>query len=221
MLEHKILSQPYLYFFAGFLVLIYFINYIKKNEFLEGGYKLYSTIKNRDLKRIDERINSSYYTEKEKDYFRYKRKIIEYKSFYKISENNLGFFRYVNGFEDANAFRSMYKNSRKYLKFNNENKELELIKPIDPKKAERKSKIGGFIFVANGMFSYLLFMVPLLIKPEKVSWENAILILCIIIPFIFLLIYIGWLFMIYMMKEKHALMILELKRVNLDELKDE
>jgi hypothetical protein len=220
-LEYKLLGQPYIYIIIGVSLFIYLINYIKKNEFFEGGYKLYSSIKNRDLKRIDERISSPLYTEKEKEYFRYKRKIFEYKSFYKIPENNLAFFQYVNGFEDQNAFRSMYKNSCKYLKFNKEEKILELNEPIDPKKANRNSKIGGYIFVLNGMFSYLLFMTPMLIKPEKVSWENALLILFVIIPFVIIQIYLGWLFMRYMMRKKHALMILEMKRINLDELKDE
>ncbi|MGQ1157945.1 hypothetical protein ACT436_15165 [Acinetobacter baumannii] len=220
-IEYKLLAQPYIYIVTGILLLVYLINYIKKNEFFEGGYRLYSTIKNRDLKKIDERIISSLYTEEEKEYFRYKRKILEYKSFYKISENNLGFFNYINGFEDQNSFRSMYKNSSKYLKFNNKKKELELAEPINREKANRNSKIGGYVFVSNGMSSYLLCMTPLLFKPQNVSWENALLLLFVIIPLIIIQIYLGWLFMRYIMKKKHALMILEMKRINLDELKDE
>ncbi|MDC5251817.1 hypothetical protein NRA59_16130 [Acinetobacter baumannii] len=95
---------------------------------------MYSSIKNRDLKRIDERIDSPQYSNEEKEYFRYKKKVLEYKSFYKIPENNLGFFNYVNGFEDQNSFRSMYKNSSKFLNFNREKKELELAEPIDREK---------------------------------------------------------------------------------------
>lgn len=220
-LENKILSQQYIYALTGVLVLIYLINYIKKNEFFEGGYKLYSTIKNRDLKKIDERIDSLQYSNDEKEYFRYKKKVLEYKSFYKIPENNLEFFNYINGFEDQNSFRSMYKNSSKFMKFNRIKKELELAKPIDRDKANTSYKIGEIIFVLNGMFSYLLFTLPFLMKPEKVSWENVLLIVFIIIPFIFIQIYLGWLFMRYMQRKKHALMILEMKRINLDKLKNE
>ncbi|MDC5105283.1 hypothetical protein [Acinetobacter baumannii] len=219
-LENKILGQPYIYTLTGILLLIYLINYIKKNEFFEGGYRLYSTIKNRDLKRIDKRIDSPQYSNEEKEYFSYKKKVLEYKSFYKISENNLAFFNYVNGFEDQNSFRRMYKNSSKFLKFNREKKELELAEPIDHEKAQRNYTIGEIIFVLNGMLSYLLFTLPFLTKPEKVSWENALLIVFVIIPFVFIQIYLGWLFMRYMQRKKHALMILEMKRINLDELKD-
>ncbi|HCC8383033.1 TPA: hypothetical protein MW179_002820, partial [Acinetobacter baumannii] len=133
---------------------------------------------------------------------------------------NLAFFNYVNGFEDQNSFRRMYKNSSKFLKFNREKKELELAEPIDHEKAQRNYTIGEIIFVLNGMLSYLLFTLPFLTKPEKVSWENALLIVFVIIPFVFIQIYLGWLFMRYMQRKKHALMILEMKRINLDELKD-
>ncbi|HCV3108667.1 TPA: hypothetical protein OV571_001460, partial [Acinetobacter baumannii] len=107
------------------------------------------------------------------------------------------------------------------LNFNREKKELELAEPIDREKAHRNYKIGEIIFVLNGMLSYVLFTLPLLMKPEKVSWENALLIVFVIIPFVFIQIYLGWLFMRYMQRKQHALMILELKRINLDELKDE
>ncbi|KGF58968.1 hypothetical protein LH92_03490 [Acinetobacter baumannii] len=50
-IEYKLLAQPYIYIVTGILLLVYLINYIKKNEFFEGGYRLYSTIKKQRFKK--------------------------------------------------------------------------------------------------------------------------------------------------------------------------
>lgn len=186
---------------------------LKHTEIVKDFFNIYGSIKDKEIRDLEKKINSKDYSESEKKIFHYRKKVFKYQRDLKTNETHLMLLIYLSGFENDKAAIATFHNSREYLNFNDKTFILEPRSGLNESKASDRAKLGERVFGFNGILAYFIAMIPFWFFPESIAKTSLIPFFLVLIIFIFGQIYLGWLFMRYMSKHKNAFELPKMKRI--------
>lgn len=211
-------NYPIPSFIGSSIVVIALILWIfqlaKKTEIAKALFSVYELIIDKEIKRLDKKIDSSDYSEAEKTIFHYRKKVFKYQRDLNTNETHLPLLVYLSSIENDKYAIKAFHNGRKFLKFNDETFTLETSSELDESKAKVRATLGERVFAFNGVLAYIIAMCPFWFFPEYITKASVLPIFLVLIIFNFGQIYLGWLFMRYMAQHKNALELPKMKRIH-------
>ncbi|HAV5509572.1 TPA: hypothetical protein JI079_05125 [Acinetobacter baumannii] len=203
--------------FIAFLILILIGSNNKNTGILLSIFNLYQYFKSSKIEYLKEQLTSPLVEEEDKKYYKNQLSVVTLQKELNLNENDLHKLRYLKRKIECEYAARLYKNCRELFEFDYTKNQLQLIKPIDPKRAKRLETIGAALFFASGLFAYglLLYMlymvdVPLHNLTDTLVWGGFNYFL------MFVIIFIGTKILKFFMKQSNALKLLELSERNLD-----
>lgn len=213
-LENYPVPSIFVYSIVVICLILALWHYARHTKIAQDLFNLYSFVQNREIKQLDQKIETGKYSSYEVKVFEYKRKILSYQKDFKTTETHLPTLIFLNGFENSKVAISNFENASKFLIFNDEKNKFELIKPISEEKAKGKERTGGIVFFLNGIVAYLIMMAPLVFFEESIDSNNVIPIVIFLFCLMLFWVYLGAKFFRYKAKRSNALSLLKMKRVN-------
>ena len=128
-------------------------HYARHTRIAQDISNIYSIFQNREIRILDNKIESKIYLDYEVKVFEYKRKILIYQKDLKTRETHLPTLIYLTGYENSKIAVSYYENAYKLLVFNDKKNRFELKEPINEGFAKSKELVGGLVFFINGIAS--------------------------------------------------------------------
>lgn len=199
---------------------LWIFQFAKKTEIAKDLFSIYELIIDKEIKKLEKKIDSNDYLESEKKIFQYRKKVLKYQRDLKTNETHLLLLIYLSGFENDKVAIKVFHNSREFLKFNDETFTLIPSSELNESTAKARAKLGERVFGFNGILSYFIAMIPFWFFPESIAKTSLIPFFIVLIIYIFGQIYLGWLFMRFMAKHKNALELPKMNRINPNYEKD-
>ncbi|MDM1784248.1 hypothetical protein [Acinetobacter bereziniae] len=218
-LLEKLISNPK-YTFLGIAILAPFAIAFLWGKVKEVGmFKDVASLKNRSktsrVEQLNLRRDNQIYLAREKELFNYEIKVIEYQNFLKTNESHLPTLIYLNGYENTTFAIYIFNNCRDLIKFNDEKNKFELKERISDVEAKIISHIGAGIFFLMSLGAYFL-MIYFLYLHEVYGVAKDYVVVWGIFNFVLMLIiiFLASRIMRFFNKRKHALLLLNLDRIN-------
>lgn len=189
---------------------------LKHTEIVKDFFNIYGSIKDKEIRDLEKKINSKDYSESEKKIFHYRKKVFKYQRDLKTNETHLLLLIYLSRFENVQYAIKAFQNSREFLNFDDETFTLTPSSELNESSAKARAKWGERVFGFNGILAYFIAMIPFWFFPESIAKTSLIPFFVVLIIFIFGQIYLGWLFMRYMSKHKNAFELPKMKLINLN-----
>lgn len=189
-------------------------HYARHTRIAQDILNIYSIFQNREIKILDNKIESEKYLDYEVEIFEYKRKILMYQKDLKTRETHLPTLIYLSGYENSKIAVSHYENSRKILKFNDKKNRFELKTRINDELSKSRERIGVIVFFINGIAAYIIMMIPIVFFEDYINKNNVIPIVFFLFLFMIFQVYLGAKFLKYMSRFSNSLVLLEMERIN-------
>ncbi|HFE9906545.1 TPA: hypothetical protein ACGA4X_001521 [Acinetobacter baumannii] len=190
-------------------------HYARHTKIAQDISTIYSIFQNREIKILDNKIDSKKYLNYEVKVFEYKRKILMYQKDLKTRETHLPTLIYLTGYENSKIAVSNYENSVKLLKFNDKENKFELKNKISEEFSKNKERLGVIVFFANGIAAYGIMMIPIVFYEDYINKNNVFPLVFFLFLIMILQVYLGAKFLKYMSRFSNALNLLKMERVNI------
>lgn len=190
-------------------------HYARHTKIAQDISTIYSFFQDREIKLLDNKIDSKKYLNYEVKVFEYKRKILMYQKDLKTRETHLPTLIYLTGYENSKIAVSNYENSLKLLKFNDEENKFELKNEISEEFSKNKEQLGVIVFFVNGIAAYGIMMIPIIFYEDYINKNNVIPIVFFLFFIMMLQVYLGAKFLKYMSRFSNALNLLKMERINI------
>ncbi|RSN87037.1 hypothetical protein [Acinetobacter nosocomialis] len=190
-------------------------HYARHTKIAQDISTIYSFFQEREIKLLDNKIDSKKYLNYEVKVFEYKRKILMYQKDLKTRETHLPTLIYLTGYENSKIAVSNYENSLKLLKFNDEENKFELKNKISEELSKNKERLGVIVFFVNGIAAYGIMMIPIVFYEDYINKNNVFPLVFFLFLIMIFQVYLGAKFLKYMSRFSNALNLLKMERVNI------